>query len=313
MLNNKKLYPFLFVLVGLLLGCVAPFQGQPTQSGLAPVDMTVTAVLKVLFTSTAAALPVNSATLPASATPESAFTIQPSDTTAPVTPTPADTETPEPARIRSGPSLVVAYLDQPPVLDGIWDEWTTTSYTATNLVYGAAQMTDRNDLGASFRVGWDNKYLYLAVKVGDDAYVQRDTLANIYNGDSIEISLDTELQADFESSQLNSDDYQVRISPGNPDPGKHPEAYLWFPRNISTSLSQVKIGAVGGQDLYRLEAALPWSVFDITPQPGMHFGFVLRVNDDDEVELNIQQSAVASVKGASPADPTTWGDFVLEK
>lgn len=288
---------------------MATFQGQPTQAGLSPVDMTVTAVLKAPSTATAAAV---TATLPV-AKEEPTLTIQPSDTIVPTPSAPADSETPEPDRIRSGPGVVAAYLDQPPVLDGIWDEWTGASYPATNLVYGASQMTDRNDLGASFRVGWDNKYLYLAVKVGDDSYVQRDTQANIYNGDSIEISLDTELQADFDSSQLNSDDYQVRLSPGNPDPGKRPEAYLWFPRNLSTSLSLVKIGAVGGQDLYRLEAAIPWSVYEITPQPGMHFGFVLRVNDDDEVELNIQQSAVASVKGASPADPTTWGDFVLEK
>ena len=137
------------------------------------------------------------------------------------------------------------------MLDGIWDEWTSPSYPVTHVVYGADNLTDRNDLGASFRIGWDEQYLYIAVKVGDDSYVQRETLFNIYRGDSIELSLDTELQADFDSSELNSDDYQLLISPGNPDPGKHTEAYLWFPRNIASPESKVKIGAIGGLNLYR--------------------------------------------------------------
>ena len=311
-MNNKKIVPFLSVLVGLLLGCVVPFQVQPTQPDLSPVDKTVTAALKVLYNSTSITLSASSATLPVLATPSPTFTIQPFITMSPTAPAPPDTQTPE-ASIRSGPSLAASFLNQPPVLDGVWDEWTTQAHPVTNLVYGADNMTDRNDLGASFRIGWDDKYLYLAVKVGDDSYVQRDTGVDLYRGDSLEISLDTELQADFESSQLNSDDYMVRISPGNPDPGKHPEAYLWFPRNIASSLPNVRIGAVGEPDLYRLEAAVPWSVYGIIPQPSMHFGFALRVNDDDEVDKDIQQSAVANVPGASLADPTTWGDLVLTK
>jgi hypothetical protein len=206
-----------------------------------------------------------------------------------------------------------SFLNQAPVLDGVWDEWTTKAYPATNLVFGASQWSGKNDLGASFRIGWDYRYLYLAVKVGDDTYVQEDSGANIYKGDSIEILMDTDVQDDFESGQLNSDDYQLGISPGSPDPGNHPEAYLWFPRNVAGPLPKVRIGAVGGTNLYRVETAVPWSLYGITPEPGMHFGFVLRVNDDDDPDNDVQQSVVANVPGSSLADPTTWGDLVLEK
>jgi len=312
-MKNKKVFlPVLFMLVGLLSGCVVPFQVQPTQSGPSPVDKTVTAELKVLGVSTATAMPASSATLQVTDKPAHTSTIQPSETTSPTLSALQDTATPQ-AEIRSSASVSAAYFTKPPVLDGIWDEWTSPSYPVTHVVYGADNLTDRNDLGASFRIGWDEQYLYIAVKVGDDSYVQRETLFNIYRGDSIELSLDTELQADFDSSELNSDDYQLLISPGNPDPGKHTEAYLWFPRNIASPESKVKIGAIGGLNLYRLEAAIPWSIYGITPQPGMHFGFVFRVNDDDEVEVDYQQSAVANVAGASLADPTTWGDLLLEK
>jgi len=325
MKNKKKFLLGLSVLVGVTFACSAPFQVQPTQPGPSPIDETLTAVFKVFYTSTAIALQVSSATLPPSTTPSPTFTLQPSNTTVPPTQIPSDTKTPKPTKTsapptetpepnaRKGTSVGVSFLNQPPVLDGVWDEWTTKAYPATNLVFGAGQWSGKNDLGASFRIGWDYRYLYLAVKVGDDTYVQNDSGANIYKGDSIEILLDTDVQGDFESGQLNSDDFQLGISPGSPDPGNHPEAYLWFPRNVAGPRSKVRIGVMGGTNLYRVEAAVPWSLYGITPEPGMHLGFVLRVNDDDDPDKDVQQSVVANVPGSSLADPTMWGDLVLEK
>ena len=316
---RKVLLPFVCALMGLLLGCAAPLQVQPTQPGVSVVDMTVTAALQASQTSAAESVtPPPQAASPTITLPTS-LTAAPLKRTLSVTQRPAPILTSLPAspapegKVRTNASVAAAFLDKPPVLDGVWDEWTSKAYSVTNIVYGADQISDRNDLGGSFRIGWDNQYLYLAVKVGDDSYVQRENLANIYRGDSIEITLDTDLQADFDSSELNDDDYDLRISPGNPDPGKHPEAYLWFPHNIASSLPEVKIAALGGDNMYRLETAIPWSVFGVTPQPGMHFGFALRINDNDDVDLDVQESAMSNVPHASLADPTTWGDLVLTK
>jgi hypothetical protein len=319
MKNNKVFLLLLSLSMGFLFGCAASSQAKPTPLDLSPVKLSVTAAIKESQTSAARRV-----TLPPPAAQLPNLTLQPSFTAAPVTPavtvtqSPPSisnetfTETPE-GLVRKKGKVVASFLNKPPVLDGYWDEWTTQAYPVTNVVYGADQISDRNDLGGSFRIGWDDTYLYVVEKVGDDSYVQRDTLADIYKGDSLEIMLDTQLQADFKSAQLNDDDYDLRISPGNPDPGKHPEAYLWFPRNLSASLPKVRIAALGESDVYRLETAIPWSVFGITPQVGMHFGFALRINDDDDVDLDIQQSAVANVPGANLSDPTTWGDLVLTK
>jgi hypothetical protein len=320
MKNKKVCLLLLSLLVGFLFGCAGPSQVQPTPVDLSQVKLSVTAVLKE--SQTAAAVRITP-TSPAAQLPT--LPSQPSSTPAPAMPVLSVTQTSEPggnsqspsetpeALVRTKGKVVAPFLNKPPVLDGMWDEWTTQAYPVTNIVYGKDNISDRNDLGGSFRIGWDDTYLYLVEKVGDDSYVQRDTLADIYKGDSLEIMLDTELQADFKSSQLNNDDYDLRISPGNPDPGKHMEAYLWFPRNISASLPKVRIAALGGSDTYRLETAIPWSVFGITPQPGMHFGFALRINDDDDVDLDLQQSAVSNVPGADLSDPTTWGDLLLTK
>ena len=97
------------------------------------------------------------------------------------------------------------------------------------------------------------------------------------------------------------------------EPGKDAQAYLWFPRLISGTQPEIRIAAVGEPNLYRLETAIPWSTFGILPEPGMHLGFALRVNDNDDPEVNDFQSAVASVRGSSQADPTTWGDLLLQK
>jgi len=45
---------------------------------------------------------------------------------------------------------------------------------------------------------------------------------------------------------------------------------------------------VGETNLYHGEAAVSWSLFGIVPEPGMHLGFVLRVNDDDDPDKDVQ-------------------------
>lgn len=99
--------------------------------------------------------------------------------------------------------------------------------------FGLNNWTDRTDLEGSFRIGWDNDNLYIAVKVIDDKYVQQASGYDIYMGDSIEILLDRDLAGDFFGTELNADDFQLGISPGNPNTNGVKEAYLWFPKTSS--------------------------------------------------------------------------------
>ena len=39
------------------------------------------------------------------------------------------------------------------------------------------------------------------------------------------------------------------------------------------SLDDVKIGVTFASDNYKIEAAIPWSVFGVTPEAGQHYGF----------------------------------------
>jgi hypothetical protein len=210
-------------------------------------------------------------------------------------------------------SFQAQYLNTPPTIDGDWSEWKDVAreYPANYVTYGAANRTGDDDLAASFYVGWDNDRLYIAVKVRDDRYVQNASGENLYLGDSLEILLDTKLEEDFYYSELSADDFQLGISPGRPDPDGTREAYLWFPRSITGPRTNITIASRLENGVYRVEAAIPWNVFETTPAVGKRFGFVLSVSDNDDPTQNLQQSMVSSSPGRRLTDPTTWGELEL--
>jgi len=73
----------------------------------------------------------------------------------------------------------------------------------------------------------------------------------------------------------------------------------------------VTIGSISSSGLWRLEAAIPWSVLGISPYKGMHLGFAISVSDNDNPGTQ-QESMVSNAPGRMLTDPTTWGDLVLK-
>jgi hypothetical protein len=168
-------------------------------------------------------------------------------------------------------------------------------------------------LEGAYRVGWDNSYLYLAVKVTDDKYVQNATGENLYKGDSIEILLDANLSGDINSTDLTGDDHQLGVSAGKGAVGKNMEAYMWFPSTKTGALTNLKMAAVSMTDGYRIEVAIPWSIFGVTPADGLKVGFVVSISDNDNPNENVQQTMVSADSSRSLVDPTSWGILTLSK
>jgi len=259
-----------------------------------------------LLVPTNTSLPPTSTALPSN-TPLPTNTPFPTATSTSPLPSPTFTPTPV-ARV----SVDAASLSTPPTIDGPWDEWTSTQYPLKHVVFGAANWSGSSDLQASYRVGWDSHYLYVAVKVIDDVYVQNATGANLYKGDSIELLLSTNPNADNPDLGLTAADYQIGISPGRPGIGQNMEAYLWYPQDKAGSLGNVAIGAVPMADGYRIEFAIPWSVFGITPAKGQVLGFAASVSDNDNKTQDVQQTVISSVPDRVLTDPTTWGLLTLK-
>lgn len=316
-----------------------PYEAPPPTLSFATPDLTLTAIFSVLVTPATATEPVATATTEPSPIPTDTPNVEtlaptltaveqtlqaiisdtpiPSPTssstplpTATSTFTPAPTATPtQPAR--SGPTLRAMFMSPAPVLDGSLGDWSGEWTDASNVVFGKSNRSGASDLSAKVKVGWDWNYLYLAVQVTDDVYVQKAGGASIYQGDSLEVLMDTNLGADFYSEGLSSDDYQLGISGrtlSNSDSG---EAYLWYPEGSAGSKSKVIIQARPTDQGYRMEVAIPWGVFGISPSSGMRYGFAFGVSDNDNPNANQQDSMVSNVSERKLTNPTTWGNLVL--
>lgn len=344
MKTRRHLLPVIAALVVMQIACNLPARsGSPA----APVETPLPApnqTLTALFALTTQIARTPSATLPPVVTatsPDSGGGVAPTATLVPTQP-PAPTATTAPASPTAIPTVEITplsptrrpsvptatsgplgrrsvftanYLAEAPTIDGDWGEWKTLTkeYPANFVTYGSGSWTGEEDLSSSFHVGWDEDYLYVGMKVHDDVYVQNASGENIYLGDSLEILLDTKLQDDFYYGQLSADDFQLGINPGRPMPGDTREAYLWFPNSIVGKRSGVNIGARLESGVYRVEAAIPWSVFETTPADGKRFGFMVSVSDNDNGDQNVQQTMVSSSSGRRLVDPTTWGELRLVK
>lgn len=318
---GKNTFPIMMVgliLILAMISCSLPGSTTPTPFVFPTPNLTMTAVFnptQVIVPSNtlpATSIPTN---VPASVTPTSI----PSGTATSVSPTAVPSNTPVPTPSFAGPgmrqkfSVAGIYFSKPPTLDGSLSEWGLDRYLVDSVVYGADLRHDPNDLSGNMMIAWDNDYLYIGMRVKDDYYVQNATGINLFKGDSIEVLLDTNVSGDYYLDQLDGDDFQLGISPGSPKPGKNPEAYLWYPTNLEGSKSNVKVGAQSTDDGYRIEMAIPWSVFKVTPKTGSHYGFAVSISDNDKSGENVQQSMVSNVPTRRLTDPTTWGDLTLIK
>jgi archaellum component FlaG (FlaF/FlaG flagellin family) len=208
---------------------------------------------------------------------------------------------------------VAPFLSKAPTIDGSWNDLPSSSEKPANIqVYRNPAYTGDAKPGMSYRIAWDNNYLYIGVKVGDANYNQPSTGENIYKGDSVEVLIDTNVSGDFYVHSLSADDYQLGISPGYVKIGNKPEAYLWFPAGKAGSRSDVKIAAINpSAGLFRIEFAIPWKLLGITPTAGMHLGFVISYSDNATDSKAEQDLMISNDPNRVLTDPTTWGDLTL--
>lgn len=316
----KLLIP-LVILILSGLACSLPGISAPTPFVFPTPDLTMTALFNPTLepSTTITSSPPMPATVTQSSnsspTPTSNSSSEPTSTS--VQPTSVPTSTPVITQSSAGPgmrprnSVAGIYFDSPPNIDGNFSEWGLDTYAIDSVVYGSDKRRNPGDLSGSMMIGWDETYLYVAVRVRDDQYVQNASGEMLFKGDSIEILLDTEVSEDYFVRSLNNDDFQLGISPGSPEISQDPEAYLWFPRSMEGSRSKVKVGADNTDNGYRIECAIPWTIFDIDPHENQHFGFAVSISDNDKVGDVVQQSMASNVPTRMLTDPTTWGDLTL--
>ncbi len=291
------------------LACNPP--GVQSPDTAATVNAISTSVQQTLAAQTTRASATNLPSSPTAPAP-------PDPTTAPALtqPSPTSASTPTPAghlTRPNGPTTHAVRLAAPPIIDGNPGDWSGAPGSIETVVHNAPNWTGTADQSATFTLGWDGASLYLAIHVADDVHVQTQTGELIFKGDSLEILLDTNLAGDFADDQLSGDDYQLGLSPGTSSSG--PDTYLWFPtarkgRPTGVSIA-VQLDDAGNG--FNLEAAIPWTVFNVVPTGSSHYGFALSVSDNDAPDTAEQQSMISTAPQRQLTNPTTWGTLVLDE
>jgi hypothetical protein len=186
------------------------------------------------------------------------------------------------------------------------------AYQIPYVVFGTGDWRNDDDLSGDFMIGWDQQNIYIAFNVTDNRYVQNAKDKNLYEGDSVEILLDTKVQTDYYTQWLSPDDFQLGLSAGNGTPGHNRESWLWYPTSLAGNKNlKIKFAGVAVTGGYTLEAAIPWSLFETTPYAGAHYGFAASISDTDREGTVKQETMISNVRYRSLVDPTTWGDLLL--
>jgi len=236
------------------------------------------------------------------------------DDTAPEEPAPdgqGGVATPTPIRVRMNGTVKAYYTAVAPSIDGDWTDWSAPEMPARFVVVGGQHRSGVSDLDASFKLAWDENYLYVAVKMRDDLYVQNARIDQLYKGDSIEILFDSEFYNDFDNTTLNNDDYQIGINPGHGSPKGPKEAYVWYPSNQAGPREDIDIATIRSRGITRIEVGIPWTTFNVVPETGAHYGFALGVSDNDDQVRDQQQTFLSNIRKRVLSNPTTWGDLTL--
>ncbi len=154
-------------------------------------------------------------------------------------------------------------------LDGALEEWQKLTPLVVdkkaNVVYGAGAWKGPQDLSVKIWSQWDEEAVYFAFDVRDNVVVQERRRGDMWEGDHVELWLDTDLYGDYNEAMNSADDFQIGLSPGNFQ-DIPPEAFIWVPSVAPAAAAKIKVGARKTETGYALEVRIPASVLFETLQ-----------------------------------------------
>lgn len=222
------------------------------------------------------------------------------------------------ATIPPNGSITAFRIDTPFVVDGDLNGWgNIPSYQSAFQVFSISDWDDTADLDGYWRLAWDDDNLYVGVVVVDDIHVQDATGDKSYKGDGLEIQLNTILDEDDDPlGQLSVDDYQIELSPGN-FVDNPPAAWRYRGQTSGAMESEpndsITISSQPTDEGYVLEASIPWSDLNVTPNSGQLLGIALNINDNDTPDSLRQEVMKSHISTRRFSNPESWGTLILGK
>jgi GH18 family chitinase len=203
-------------------------------------------------------------------------------------------------------------------VDGSLDDWigdpAFTLNDKSQLAYklSSDSWAGPGDLSGQVWAGWTTDGLYFGVNVVDDIHVQKDANPNLWHGDYVEWQFDTQLEKDWDSKRMSSDDYQIGVSAGD-FAAVPPTAYAWFNGTGATGPINIQQAQVKTADGYILEIFIPKELLNgISMAENAVFGMNVSLSDADDPSQG-QKSMLSTSSTRTYADPTTFGAITLVK
>ncbi|MCO6451280.1 MAG: hypothetical protein J5I90_10885 [Caldilineales bacterium] len=308
--------------VGLVVVTVGLRAFQPAPTPTPTVDL---ANLPITPFVSATPILISTATSTTVSTPIATSTLDPTQTSTPIptptstptvtpTPTPAETATATPyvGPFRNNGGDYTAFRHQGIRIDGNLDDWAGIPATQVTIVQsGLENYSGAGDLSVNVRLAWDEANLYYSIDVIDDVHVQEMSGFSLYNGDSSELWIDSDLPTDFDSAIITGDDFQIGFSPGNAT-GNPAEAAVWYPQRRPEWNQQIVAAAALRGGGYALEAAIPWTMLNVQPRSGLVLGYAINANDNDAPDTAAQQTILMQTPGMVWGQPTSFSNLRLE-
>ncbi len=162
-------------------------------------------------------------------------------------------------------------------IDGVLADWQNRGLNIPLYADRYGNRTAPSDFSTDFTLAWNERGMFLAIRVSDDVFYENPDINRLWSGDCIEI---------FMAGQKGANDYiQFIISPGmtNPHPELRDQSY---DHRKSAALKkiplEITVARTRKMNGYQLEAFLPFSQLDIHPKLGREMAFQIYLTDFDE-------------------------------
>ncbi len=188
--------------------------------------------------------------------------------------------------------IVVPYVTDPsPVIDGNVAEWTNRGAVRhmtgrEHCTFSPEKWKSDDDLSGWVRFGHDAQQLYIVCHVVDSFFTQEQTGDEAWRGDHIMFTVDMARRGKI------LDVWQLGLNPGNlrGEDATKPELVIWTP--LGRSIEGAVVAARRTPEGYDIEAAIPWTIFGMTPDKYHTFALQLAFSDCDTSPA-IQEKAVS--------------------
>ncbi|MBN1998013.1 PKD domain-containing protein [candidate division KSB1 bacterium] len=182
-------------------------------------------------------------------------------------------------------------------LDWCWDGVPT--YRCNVELYSDNATADPSDIGATFRLLWDNKNFYSYIRIMDDDL--KSNQASGWLNDSVEFYFDGDNSKNNESMGYDRNDEQIRI-------GVNSRVESWGNIIDINSLNFFRKTTKDGWDL---EVAFPFEGLPFEPVIGQKIGFDIHINDNDDGDRQTKLTWW-SENDDSWKNPSVFGTIVLD-